>query len=154
MLATDVERTALLAEEAELLGEAEEEEAEAKAGGGAAEKDADDLADEAERQSRLLEIAQRTPPHALQLALSTASGPAVPPCSASARSAATHATPPTRRSRPRRDRRQIGAVARGRHPLRSGLLGGDAEPEDELLLGRVADARLARARALHRARCV
>ena len=61
VLATDVERSALLAEEAELLGEAEEEEAEARAAveAGGAGKDADDLADEAERQSRLLEIAQR-----------------------------------------------------------------------------------------------
>ena len=57
VLATDVERSALLAEESELLCEQEEEEAEAAAIGGG--KDADDVQDEQERQARLLEIAER-----------------------------------------------------------------------------------------------
>ena len=57
VLATDVERSALLAEESELLCEQEEDEAEAAAIGGG--KDADDVQDEQERQARLLEIAER-----------------------------------------------------------------------------------------------
>ena len=57
VLATDVERSALLAEESELLREQEEDEAEVAAIGGG--KDADDVQDEQERQARLLEIAER-----------------------------------------------------------------------------------------------
>merc|ERR1740139_264858 len=57
VLATDVERSALLTEEAELLREQEEDEAEVAAIGGG--KDAEDVLDEQERQARLLEIAER-----------------------------------------------------------------------------------------------
>eukprot|EP00964_Phaeocystis_antarctica_P058628 scaffold34791_cov58-Phaeocystis_antarctica.AAC.6 len=117
VLATDVERSALLAEEAELLREQEEDEAEVTASGGG--KDADDMLDEQERQTRLLEIAERLEDIDARSAPITALADAPPPTPLPPACTASHPLAPPCRSAPAR----AGAILFG--------LGFDAEMQKQ-----------------------
>ena len=142
VLATDLERIALLAEAKELEEEAASEGASEAAS--EASKTDEDLADEAERLARLKEVLERLDE------IDSATAPSR--CRVACKCSPRRPLSPTGARAPRRDRLGHGAVSGRRHLIRAGLRCGDAGAFGGLLLGRLAHARGARPRPLHCAR--